>query len=376
MKMKNISALVLAMALLLALFAGCSSGSDVSSTAPSAAASASAEAATRTITDMLGRTVEIPSVIKTVAVAGSSARILTYAGCADKLVGVTDMDKKADVGMPYTIVNKEKFADLTAVGAGGAKDTQYDEALVTLNPDVIFANYLDAEAATELQGKTNIPVIGLIYDGIFSDSVYEALELVGEAMGTQERCAAVIDGMKAYQKDLNDRTKEIADEGKPTVYAGAVSFKGGHGIEGTYGQYPPFVAINAKNVVDETGEKSALIIDKEKIVVWNPDIIFLTPGNMNLVNEDYATNPNFYDNLSAVKSGNVYSQVSYNYNGTNIEVAIVDAYYAGTVIYPEAFADVDFEKKADEIFTLMLGQTYLQQLKDSGNKFGKITIGK
>lgn len=376
MKMKNIFALVLAMALLLALFAGCSPGSNVSSTAPSATASASTEAATRTITDMLGRTVEIPGVIETVAVAGSSARILTYAGCADKLVGVTDMDKKADAGMPYTIVNKEKFAALTSVGAGGAKDTQYDEALVTLNPDVIFANYLDAEAATELQEKTNIPVVGLQYDGIFSDSVYTALELVGEVMGNQARCATVIDGMKAYQKDLNDRTKDIADADKPTVYAGAVSFKGGHGIEGTYGQYPPFVAINAKNVVDETGEKSALIIDKEKIVVWNPEIIFLTPLNMNLVNEDYATNPNFYDNLSAVKSGNVYSQVSYNYNGTNIEVAIVDAYYAGAVIYPEAFADVDFEKKADEIFTLMLGQTYLQQLKDSGNDFGKITIGK
>lgn len=375
MKMKKIYALVLALALMLTLFAGCSSGGSASTT-PSASPSASAEATTRTITDMLGRTVEIPGVIETVAVAGSSARILTYAGCADKLVGVTDMDKKADVGMPYTIVNKEKFASLTAVGAGGAKDTQYDEALVTLNPDVIFANYLDAEAATELQEKTNIPVVGLTYDGIFSDSVYTALELIGEVMGTQARCTTVIDGMKAYQKDLNDRTKDIADADKPTVYAGAVSFKGGHGIEGTYGQYPPFVAINAKNVVDETGEKSALIIDKEKIVVWNPKIIFLTPLNMNLVNEDYATNPSFYDNLSAVKSGDVYSQVSYNFNGTNIEVAIVDAYYAGMVIYPDAFADVDFEKKADEIFTLMLGQTYLQQLKDSGNSFGKITIGK
>jgi iron complex transport system substrate-binding protein len=376
MKMKKISALLLALTLILALFAGCSSGSSAASAAPSAEPSVSSEPTTRTITDMLGRTFEIPGVIETVAVAGSSARILTYAGCADKLVGVTDMDKTADPGMPYTIVNKDKFAGLTSVGAGGAKDTQYDEALVTLNPDVIFANYLDAEAANELQEKTNIPVIGLTYDGIFSDSVYAALTLVGDVMGAQDRCAEVITAMKDWQKDLSDRTKDIADVDKPTVYAGAVSFKGGHGIEGTYGQYPPFVAINAKNVVDETGEKSAVIIDKEKVVTWNPDIIFLTPGNMNLVNEDYATNPNFYNNLKAVKNGDVYSQVSFNYNGTNIEIAIADCYYAGKIIYPDAFADVDFEKKADEIFTLMLGQTYLQQLMDSGNNFGKITIGK
>lgn len=373
MKTKKISALLLAMTFILALFAGCSSGKSTPSEAPSA--SPSAAATERTITDMLGREVTIPAEIKTAAVAGSSARLLTYAGCADRLIGVTDMDKSPTPGMPYTIVNKDKFANLTSVGAGGAKDTQYDEALVTLNPDVIFANYLDKESADNLQTKTNIPVIGLKYDGIFSESVYKALELAGEVMGTQDRCAEVAKAMKEWQEDLNNRTKDIADADKPTVYAGAVSFKGGHGIEGTYGKYPPFVAINAKNVVDETGQDGAMLIDKEKLVVWDPDIIFLTPANMNLVNEDYAKNKSYYDNLKAVKNGNVYSQVSYNYNGTNIEIAIVDAYYAGMVIYPDKFADVDFEKKADEIFTLMIGQPYLQQLKDSGNNFGKITIG-
>ena len=100
--------------------------------------------------------------------------------------------------------------------------------------------------------------------------------------------------MKSWQKDLNSRTKDIPDGKKPSVYAGAVSFRGGHGIEGTYGKYPPFTAIHAKNVVDETGKSGALLIDKEKLAVWNPDIIFLTPDNMNLVNQDDSSNPGFY----------------------------------------------------------------------------------
>jgi iron complex transport system substrate-binding protein len=182
--------------------------------------------------------------------------------------------------------------------------------------------------------------------------------------------------MEEWQRDLNDRTKDIADSDKPTVYAGAVSFRGGHGVEGTYAKYPPFDAINAKNVVDETGEDGALILEKEKLLVWNPDIIFLTPGNMNLVNEDYRTNPNYYSSLKAVKDGNVYTQINYNYFGTNIELSIADAYYAGTIIYPNAFSDIVFEAKADEIFTEMLGHPYIQVLKDSGNGFGRITVGK
>lgn len=375
MKAKKIIALLSATTLMLALFAGCSSGSGKSSAEPSTAPSASAEPTTRTIKDMADREVEIPATINTVAALGATARILTYAGCADKIVGLTDLEKKCDAGMPYCYVNSDKFPNMTSIASGGASSETYEEALATLKPDVIFTSFSDIEQVKTLQAKLGIPVISLSYQGIFSDSVYAALTLVGDVMGTKARCDALITAMKGWQKDLNDRTKDITDADKPTVYAGAVSFSGGHGIEGTYGQYPPFVAINAKNVVDETGEKSSVIIDKEKIAVWNPDIVFLTPSNMSLVNEDYKTNPNFYTNLKAVKNGDVYTQINYNYYGTNIELAIADAYYAGTIIYPEKFSDVDFETKSDEIFTQMLGQPYMQVLKDTGNSFGKITLG-
>lgn len=375
MKAKKISALLLAAALILALFAGCTSGTGIPSTEPSTVPSDSEEPATRTIRDMADREVEIPATVNTVAALGATARILTYAGCADKIVGLTDLEKKGDAGMPYCYVNSDKFADLTSIASGGASSETYEEALATLKPDVIFTSFSDIEQVKTMQDKLGIPVISFSYQGIFSDSVYAALALVGDVMGTQERCAGLIASMKDWQEELNDRTENIADTEKPTVYAGAVSFSGGHGIEGTYGQYPPFVAINAKNVVDETGEKSSVLIDKEKILVWDPDIIFLTPSNMHLVNEDYKTNPSLYTNLKAVKNGDVYTQINYNYYGTNIELAIVNAYYAATVVYPDKFSDIDFEKKADEIFTQMLGAPYMQVLRDNGNGFGKITIG-
>ena len=374
-KMKKAPALLLAATLLMGLFAGCSSDSGTSPS-PSPAASPAADSSKRTITDMAGRKMEIPTTVNKVATIGATARMLVYADCADKIVGLTDLEKKCDPGMPYCYVNAGKFKNLTSVASGGASSETYEEALASLKPDLIFTSYSDINEVETLQQKLGIPVVSLSYQGIFSDSVYKALALIGDIMGTQTRCAELTEVMKGWQKDLSDRTKDIPDAEKPTVYAGAVSFSGGHGIEGTYGQYPPFVAINAKNVVDETGKDGSLLIDKEKLVAWNPDIIFLTPGNMNLVNEDYKTNPSYYTNLKAVKNGKVYTQINYNYYGTNIELAIVDAYYAGKMIYPDKFADLDFEKKADEIFKEMVGQPYMQVLKDSGNDFGTVTIGK
>lgn len=374
--MKKISALLLTMVLILTLLAGCSASSSTSTVAPPASPSGSPKSATRKITDMVGRKVEIPTIINSVATIGATARMLTYAGCADKITGLSELEIKGDPGMPYAYVNSARFSKLTPVASGGASSKTYTEALATLHPDLIVTNYTDMETVNTLQQKLNIPVVVLSYTGIFSDSVYSAFTLIGDIMGTQDRCAELIKSMKGWQNDLNNRTKEIAEADKPTVYAGAVSFAGGHGIEGTYAKYPPFVAINAKNVVDETGKDGSMILEKEKLVVWNPDIIFLTPGNMKLVNDDYKTNPSYYSNLKAVKDGNVYSQINYNYYGCNIELSIADAYYAGTIIYPHAFSDVDFKAKADEIFTEMLGHPYWQVLNDSGNGFGKITIGK
>lgn len=328
----------------------------------------------RVVSDVYGRQIELPEKVQSVAAIGGAARILTYGGCADKLVGVTDMDKSNMSTMPYSVVNGEHFATLPSVGSGGSNDTCYIEKLVTLAPDVIFG-LTDEETLKTVAEKTGIPTIGIYPTGMFDESFYSALRLIGEVLGTEEHCAEVIGYIKGCQADLDQRTEGIPDAEKPTVYTGAVSFRGAHGIEGTYGKYPPFTAIHAKNVVDETGKIGALLIDREKIMVWDPDIIFLNPTNMYLVNEDYAKNRTFYEGLTAVQNGRLYSQISYNYNWTNMEIAIADAYYAGKVIYPERFSDVDPIEKADEIFTVMLGQPFYEQLARDGSKFEKMTIG-
>ena len=52
------------------------------------AALAEGEPATRTFTDSVGRTVELPAAIDKVAVSGPLAQIVLFALCPDKLVGI------------------------------------------------------------------------------------------------------------------------------------------------------------------------------------------------------------------------------------------------------------------------------------------------
>ena len=140
------------------------------------------------------------------------------------------------------------------------------------------------------------------------------------------------------------------------------------------GNYALFNAIHARNVVDETGKTGAVMIDKEQLVKWNPDKIFIDWGGYPSILADYNENRQFYQSLSAVKNGELYAILPYNFYTTNIDTSIADAYYMGKVLYPDQFKDVEPEKKADEIYKLLLGkELYAQMAKDFG-AFRKITL--
>jgi iron complex transport system substrate-binding protein len=49
-------------------------------------------------------------------------------------------------------------------------------------------------------------------------------------------------------------------------------------------------------------------------------------------------------------------QLPYNYYYTNIDIALCDAYYIGSIVYPERFSDVDIVSKSNEIFKELLGK--------------------
>lgn len=331
-------------------------------------------AATREITDGAGRSVTIPEVVDTVVPVGANAiRYVVYTGGVDRIIGVEDGDTNAPPAKVVSYAYRDQFEKLPVIAAGGSNGTVYEEELIALSPDVILTTY-DAEAAEALQTKTGIPVICLtLTDKVFDQTVYDNLTLTGHVLGTEERSDAVIAYMASVADDLARRTQQSAQP--VTAYCGAVSFKGAHGIEGTEAGYPPFVQTGVTNVADATGRTGAFDVDLEQILKWNPEYLFFDVANFDLVQEDYARRPAYYNQLDAVQNKRLYAQVAYRYNGTNTELAIANAYYVGKVIYPEAFSDIQIEAKVNEITETMLGRPYYDTLKEAGMAFGQLELG-
>jgi iron complex transport system substrate-binding protein len=349
------------MALALALLGGCGESSKNGETG---------KPESITVTDLAGRQVEIDMPVEKVTAIGPGAlRLVCYTGDADKVVGIENMEKQWGTGRPYIMAHPE-LLELPVIGQGGPDSTPDPEMLISVDPDVIFVAYLvDTAKANELQSKTGIPVVVLSYGdlGTFDVEVFESLRLVGEITGNTQRADDVASYIKDCQDDLKDRTMGIPDAEKPTVYVGGLGMKGTHGIESTQGGFPPLDAINALNVVDETGTDGSVMIDKEQLLEWNPDIIFIDEGGYGMVVEDYKSNPGLYNSLQAVQEGSFYGYLPFNYYTTNIDTAVADSYFMGKIVFPDAFRDVDPVEKANEIYEFLLGEaSYEQMAKDFG----------
>ena len=359
--MKKMISLVLTVMIGIGLLAGCGSGE------PDAQGS-------RTITDGAGRQVEVPEKVESIVCVGVGAlRYTCYMGAADLVVGVEDHEITRGIDRLYNYVNHEKFKDLPVTGTNGVP---YAEEIIAVAPQVIVMSKSANADADKLQAQTGTPVVVIPgSDTTLDDNAYETIRILGQLYGMECRAEELTAYLKGIQEDLDSRTRNIPDSEKPSVYVAGVSFRGLHGFEGTEAEYGPFELIHANNLADTTGQSGAFDIDLEQVLSWDPDIIFLDFNGMDLINESFAKNPDYYHALTAVQNGKVFSQISFRSYASNLDTALADAYYVACILYPEQFQDVDPVAKAGEIFEMLLGANPYEDLKEAGYEFRPIKIG-
>ncbi len=316
------------------------------------------------IVDILGREIKLEKTPeKVICIGAGSLRLYTYVMGSDKIIGVDDMEKNA-FNRPYSIANPE-YSELPIIGPGGPKASPDTENLIYADPDVIFSTITKTvEEADELQEKLNIPVIviGSGREATFDPEMYRSLEVIGETMDNHNRASELIDYIKGIEADLKSRAGSI--EESPRAYVGCISFRGHHDMLWTRTNFNLFNAVNAKNVVDGLSEERNLTLDKEKLLELNPELIVIDLSGEELLKDDYASDPDFYSALDAFKNENVFAIIPYHSYETNIDTAMVDMYYIGSIIHPEGFKDINIADKAAEIYTKLLGMDVYQDLME------------
>lgn len=378
--MKKLASLLLILGILLSL---CACGA-ANQPAPTAAAETTAEPTeepaaepeTRIVVDGLGREIEVPAKVETIVTLGNASRMATYLGLADKMITVTSGDNNDSVVMAYGYYNHDIWADLPVCSSGGYGEIN-PEVIIEASPDVILCTF-EEDIVANIEEQLGRKVVAAPQGTLFAEDYEHALRVFGEACGVSDRAETVIAFIQECLADLDSRTSSIADDNKPTALCAAATFRGGHGIAGVYANNAVFATVNAKDVtVGYIDAQKGVEVDKEQVLEWNPDLIVLDSSNLGLVENEYAEDPAFFESLNAVKNGELYQWPNSTSNYTNVEIPLVNAYYIGSVMFPEAFADVDFETKAEEIFRFFLGHDgYLSVLNNAGMGYGSVVLGK
>jgi iron complex transport system substrate-binding protein len=359
-------------AILIALLvsAGCTAQSTSQSTALTTPHSTDQiDAGKISITDMANRTVEVKKDPRRIIGVGAGAlRMICYLQASDRVVGVDDREQKkynvSGFGMPSGIDKPYDLAnpDLSTLPFIGGK-TGDPELVAAQNPDVIFYTFTTGKDAQTLQEKSGRPVVALTTGdlGKNKDVFYQSLRLMATILGTEERAESITSYIDGTIKDLNERTKNIPADKRPKVYVGGIAYNGAHGFLSTDPAYAPLMMVNGNNVAASASNGGQMMIDKEKLLDWKPDVIFVDEASYALVREDLK-DP-VYQLIPAIKNGRVYGVMPYNWYANNYDTVLADAYFIGKTLYPEQFADVDPAQKADEIYTFLDGKPVYNDMK-------------
>jgi iron complex transport system substrate-binding protein len=293
-----------------------------------------------------------------------------YLQCADKVVAVDSNEHQSEKNTfkAYLAAHPE-LRKLPLGGETSGRDNP--ELLLALKDPPQLIIKADTKAGYDpklLTDRTGIPVLLIPMRGLAAgkEEFYEGLRLMGTALNKKERAEELIQFFDEEMADIRKRSKKGKTEAEKeiTVYAGGVSYNGSHGLNASEAGYPPFEIADVSTPLSANRNELTLgkrhtILAKEILLEWNPDVVFLDLGTLALGSasglNELRTDP-VYQKLDAVKSGKVFALLPNTFYFVNHDAVLANAWFVGKTVYPKQFEDIDLKKKADEIFTFLVGK--------------------
>jgi iron complex transport system substrate-binding protein len=304
----------------------------------------------RNITDMLGRTLEIPADIDAVLGTSPPTTMIIYTLAPDKLLGWN-----------FQITGEEasyipdQYQKLPVTGGWFGKQTGNYENFISMNPDVIFEGFnVQGDANSTLNERQqkfgDIPVVG-IEDTVDALSYDGPIRFMGEVLGAEEQAEKLI---SFYIDVLNDVTSEVAkipEIEKKTVYYA----EGPEGLQTdpAGSQHSQLIDIcGGINIADcaISGAYGRTEVSIEEVLKWNPEIIIAGDA---VFYEKVFTDPQ-WQNITAVINHEVYVPPLVPFPWFDRPPSmnrIIGIPWTAQVLYPERFKDLDIESKAKEFYS-------------------------
>lgn len=299
---------------------------------------------TKTVTDMTGRVVTVPSEINTVLCNWLPAMMVVYMVAPDKL--------GAWNSIPGAGYFPEKYANLPVIGRVS------DETLQSMKPDVVvmgtaigIGGEVKRSTIDDAQKKLDpLPVVAISEtSNILNESMFvQPVQYMGKFLGEEKQADDMVSFYKKVMRQVKDDAVNIPEDKKVKVYYA----EGAKGVQtdpkGSHHAALIDIAggINVADFPVPAGQ-GMNEVSMEQIISWNPDVIL-------------ASDPQFYasvksdqtwQGINAVKNGRVYFIPSTVYSWFDRPTGmnqIIGIPWTAKTLYPEYYKDVDLESLVKE----------------------------
>ena len=383
MTAKKLTTLILALFITMTL---CACGEQPAAEAPAEPAAGPETENKITVTDLIGREVNVVpgSYERVVCIGAGALRTYCCVGDVSLLCGVEDIDNLTledrpkmfdSVARPYVMAYGDVFSALSSCGVGGPNaQTAEAEKILSCDPDIVLSLYLDVEKEDALQEQLGVPVITLKSgpNGVFEESFSQSLELLGTIFGIEDRAAELTAFIEEETAELQNRTAGTADADKPGAYICGLGNWGTTNHLFTVQNYKTFELSNIRNVVTDLEKSGIQEIEEEKFVALGDemDIMIMDTAAVKNIKPLYAEDPAMFDSCKAWQNGEVYLQMAYNAYYTNYELALANAWFCAKCAFPDSFADVDMTAKLNEITQAFYGMDMADEIFACPASFG------
>jgi iron complex transport system substrate-binding protein len=301
------------------------------------------------ITDMVGRVVEIPAHPQRIVSTSAPLTTILYMINPDKLSALS-----SEWGNDTKFV-PDKYRNLPVIGAWHGKKGGNDEALLSLNPDLIIDSprvrngQVVASDLKLIEDKFSpIPII-FVPETANLTKLPATYEFLGKVYGGDENAYKLKDTLNKYL-DLGKQNKEkVANKQVKVYYAQATDGLTTSPSGSEHAQILDIIgAYNVANISSQTQIQTTQV-SIEQVIRWNPDVIIT--NDENFYNTIYSNTQ--WSNINAVKNKKIYLTPSDPYNwfdmppGSNLVIGIP---WALKVVYPEENKDLDLKNEVKEFY--------------------------
>lgn len=305
--------------------------------------SAAGSGDTKTVTDCIGREVQVPENPERVAcLYATAAHMMAMLDEGDKIVGCPN-------GVKSDVLMQMKYPEITETSTPHQEGSVNAEELLATETDLALVSYSLAASEGEMEKLDDMGIPYVVIDYVSIEELRTAVKVAGDVFDKQEKAQQYISFFDDTISMVDERLEDVDIEDAPEVYH-SVNEATRTDPEGTICSE----IMERAKVRDISVDKGTLSTGKnayitlEEIYNWDPEAIIANEYSVT----DYVLSDSKWEGLTAVKEKKVYTlpvgATRWCHPGSM--EAHMGVLAVAVQFYPDRFEDLDMKEYTKDYY--------------------------